>query len=181
MSRRPIETLDATWWTEVRGNGFHRYELAVRGARSDITGWVRRVLAVSESADFLDYEDSGTGAYRAALLADDALQACLFTSPRPELPERAWLGSLFARRRLEARDRMSLLAGQPAVATTDTGPIICSCHAVRRNTILAAIKTHSLASIEHVGTRTKAGTNCGSCVAEITALLASHYSARRSS
>jgi assimilatory nitrate reductase catalytic subunit len=173
MSRRPIEALDATWWTEIRGNGFIRYELAGRGARGDFASWARRLLGVTESADFLDYEDTGTGAYRAALLADDSLQACLFTSPRPELPERAWLGSLFARRRLEARDRMSLLAGQPAAPTTDTGPIVCSCHAVRRDAILAAIKTQALTTIEDVGARTKAGTNCGSCVAEIGALLTS--------
>ncbi len=173
MSRQPIEALDATWWTEIRGNGFYRYELAGRGARAHMTSWARRLLGVTETSDFLDYEDTGTGAYRAALLADDSLQACLFTSPRPELPERAWLGSLFARRRLEARDRMSLLAGQPAAPTTDTGPIVCSCYAVRRNAILAAIETHSLATVEHVGARTRAGTNCGSCVAEIGALLTS--------
>jgi assimilatory nitrate reductase catalytic subunit len=173
MSRRPIATLDVTWWTEVRGNGFIRYELAGRGARGDFASWARRLLGVTESADFLDYEDTGTGAYRAALLAEESLQACLFTSPRPELPERAWLGSLFARRRLEARDRLSLLAGQPAAPTTDTGPIVCSCHAVRRDALLAAIKTQALTTIEDVGARTKAGTNCGSCVAEIGALLTS--------
>jgi assimilatory nitrate reductase catalytic subunit len=174
MTRRPLTQIDATWWTEIRGNGFVRYELAGRGPRGDIASWARRLLgAAAETADFLDYQDTGTGAYRAALLADESLQACLFTSTRPELPERAWLGSLFSRRRLEPRDRLSLLAGQPATPTHDTGPIVCSCHGVRRNAILAAIKTYSLATPEQVGARTKAGTNCGSCVAEIGALLTS--------
>jgi assimilatory nitrate reductase catalytic subunit len=42
---------------------------------------------------------------------------------------------------------------------------------VGRNTLLAAIRRHRLASPEQVGDALKAGSNCGSCVPELAALI----------
>ena len=174
LSRRPLAELDATWWTQIRGRGFLRYEFAARRDRGELASWARRAIGAGDGhGDFLDYHDAGAGVYRAALLTEGSLEACVYTSARPQLPERAWLGSLFTKPRLETRDRVSLLAGRSPTATADTGPLVCSCHGVRRNTIVTAIRAHSLVSVEHVGARTRAGTNCGSCVAEIRTLLRS--------
>jgi assimilatory nitrate reductase catalytic subunit len=167
LSRRPLAALETTWWTQINGTGFTRYELAGRGESSS---WASRFLGTPHE-DHLDYRDAAAGVYRAAVLTEESLEWCLFTSTRPSLPERDWLGGLFAKPRLDARDRIALLSGRPPTASAELGPLVCSCHGVRRNPILAAIREHSLDSVERVGRHTKAGTNCGSCTAEILRIL----------
>jgi assimilatory nitrate reductase catalytic subunit len=174
------EPPDVTWWTRIRGDGFWRYEVAGREklfgrtARSDREAWARAVLKVPGGrGDFLDYEDSAGGIYRAAYIEDNRLVACVFVSTRPELPSRDWLTGLLMGNRIDDRDRRALLAGRPLTAIADAGPLVCSCFRVGRNTIADAIKCHGLRSTAQVGSRLKAGTNCGSCLPEIGALLAS--------
>jgi assimilatory nitrate reductase catalytic subunit len=105
-------------------------------------------------------------------VVDDRIEACVFVSPRPDLPSRAWLSGLFVQDRLEEIDRVGLLVGQPVNPQADTGPVVCSCFGVGRNVILDAIRKQGLTSVQQVGSCLKAGTNCGSCVPEIKSLLA---------
>ena len=65
---------------------------------------------------------------------------------------------------------MSLLAGAPLEASSDIGEIICSCFSVGRNQIETAIKA-GCATVEAVGQRVKAGTNCGSCKPELAKMI----------
>jgi len=171
---------DVTWWTRIRGDGFLRYEVAGRQKlfrqtpRPEREAWGRAILKVSEGrGDFLDYEDSAGGIYRAAYIEENRLVACVFLSTRPELPSREWLTGLMMRIRIDDRDRRGLLAGRPLTAVADAGPLVCSCFRVGRNTIAEAIRCHGLRSTAQVGSQLKAGTNCGSCLPEIGALLAS--------
>jgi assimilatory nitrate reductase catalytic subunit len=96
----------------------------------------------------------------------------VFLSPRPDLPSRAWLASLFASEALTDVDRAGLLLGQPIAKGEDAGPTICSCFGVGRNTICAAIRDRDLSSVAQVTACVKAGGNCGSCVPELRKLLA---------
>jgi assimilatory nitrate reductase catalytic subunit len=66
---------------------------------------------------------------------------------------------------------VSLLVGQPAYPRAETGPSVCSCFGVGRHTITAQIR-QGAASVEQLGRALKCGTNCGSCVPELKALLA---------
>jgi assimilatory nitrate reductase catalytic subunit len=169
----------ATWWTQVRGDGFYRYELAGRhtspAARQQSRhAWARRLLNATEAtADFLDYEDTASGVYRAAFLIDGRLVACICIAPNPQLPSRTWLANLFAEHQIDDVDRRGLLAGKPQHAVPDTGPLVCSCFRVGTVTIAEAIARHSLKTTAAVGERLRAGTNCGSCLPEIRRLLAS--------
>ena len=74
--------------------------------------------------------------------------------------------------RLDALDRVSLLVGQPANPQADTSPTVCSCFGVGRNQILRGIREQGLATVAALGTALKCGTNCGSCVPELAALIA---------
>jgi len=173
LTRAPLAALDVTWWTMITGEQFYRYEVAGRAVPAEWSAWSRKLLgADGDDADYLDYHDVATGSYRGALLQDDRLTACIFLSPRTALPPRAWLAGLFAKEQLSSEDRFALLAGVPAAATPDPGPIVCACFGVGRNTICDAISHHQLATARQVGARLKAGTNCGSCLPEIRALLA---------
>ena len=175
LSRQPRTVTDVTWWATVRGQGFLRYELAGRAVPGDWAAWMRQRLgATASESDYLDYLDPASGIYRAAYLVNERLEACVYISRRPELPDRAWLGGLFEHGKLVAADRISLLAGRSSGARDDAGPLVCSCFVVGRNTLRRAIAQHGLTDTRQVGARLRAGTNCGSCLAEIRALLAEH-------
>jgi assimilatory nitrate reductase catalytic subunit len=172
LTRAAIENPDATWWTAIQGEQFMRYEVAGRRVRGDWSHWARRLFGATDAdADWLEYSDPNAGVYRGVLLKDNRMSACLFLSPRPDLPSRTWLSSLFARERIEDQDRAGLLMGQPSDPQADTGPTVCSCFGVGRKTICNAIKRYKLTTPQQVGQKLKAGTNCGSCVGEIKVLL----------
>jgi assimilatory nitrate reductase catalytic subunit len=172
LSRQPLAGLDVTWWTSAQGDQFHRYEIAGRRVYRDWSGWARRLFDAPARSDWLEYSDPNAGIYRAALLVDDRLAACVFLSPRADLPARTWLSSLFSKRRIGEKDRTGLLMGQPADGAVDAGPIVCSCFGLGQRTICDAIRIKGLTTPQQVGTELKAGTNCGSCVGEIKTLIA---------
>ena len=78
---------------------------------------------------------------------------------------------MFAKERIEEIDRVGLLVGQPIARGADTGPTVCSCFGVGRNTICEAIRTRGLKTAAEVTASLKAGGNCGSCLPEIGSLL----------
>jgi assimilatory nitrate reductase catalytic subunit len=172
LSRAPVDITAITWWSALRGDGFFRYELAGREVPSDWSEWLRQRLgALDCDEDYLDYHDPASGIHRAARLVEGRLAGCLFISRRPDLPERGWLGGLFAQGALSASERAGLLAGRPAGAQRDSGPLVCSCFGVGRETLRRVIAEHGLTDARQIGARVKAGTNCGSCLPEIRALL----------
>ncbi|HXC53600.1 MAG TPA: molybdopterin-dependent oxidoreductase [Candidatus Limnocylindrales bacterium] len=163
---------DAELWTRVCGDGFVRFELAGLRPEQDLAARGRLLLNVQPGrADLLEYADEGAGIYRAAIVRDDRIAACVFLSRRAQMPSRDWIAGLLAKPALDENDRMALLAGRPLAGATDNSPIICSCFNVRRSAIDEAIDRHGLQTPEEVGSCTRAGTNCGSCVPEIRTLL----------
>jgi assimilatory nitrate reductase catalytic subunit len=172
LSREPPTIRDATWWCATNTADCLRRELAGRRVFGDWSPWAKRMLnaGVGET-DWLEYVDHSIGVYRAAHMVEERIEACVFISPRPDLPSRTWLSTLFAKDRLSDSDRASLLTGQPADDRTDAGPVVCVCFGVGRNTIRAAIRDCGLRSTQQVGQRLRAGTNCGSCLPELIAIL----------
>ncbi|MGH8456107.1 MAG: molybdopterin-dependent oxidoreductase, partial [Stenotrophobium sp.] len=173
LSRRELDVDSVTWWTRIQGSQFQRYELGGRGTVADRASWGRALLGLDDpQADWLEYEDRSAGIYHAALVVNDRIEACVFVSPRPDLPSRAWLAGLFAKKKLEEIDRVSLLIGEPVNKQADTGPMVCSCYGVGRNVITDAIRKRKLKTAGEVTACLKAGSNCGSCVPEIKSLIA---------
>jgi assimilatory nitrate reductase catalytic subunit len=172
LSRNSVVVKDAIWWTQAPGEQFIRHEVAGRRTYADWSPWARKLLSATDAnADFLEYFDVGTRIYRAAYLINNRIEACVYVSPRPDLPSRSWLASLFAKVKLSDADRAGLLAGRAADAAADAGPTVCSCFGVGRNTICAAIKKHGLNTPQQIGQKLKAGTNCGSCIPELKTIL----------
>jgi assimilatory nitrate reductase catalytic subunit len=171
LSRAPIAELNTTWWTAIRGEQFLRYEIAGR-SRPPGSAWARQLLqATPADADWVEYSDPGSGVYRGVLLIEERIVGCVFISPRMDLPARAWLSNLFAKKRVGEVDRAALLNGGPASPAEDPGPLVCSCFGVGRNTLCKAIAENGWRTAQDVGRKLKAGTNCGSCLPEIRQLL----------
>ncbi|MCP1327791.1 bacterioferritin-associated ferredoxin, partial [Halomonas sp. 707D4] len=93
----------------------------------------------------------------------------LMVGPPRELPGTGWLQARFNEDALSPRQRRRVLAGCDSGAR-DTGPVVCSCHQVGRQTIVAAIHEGDR-SVEALGARLACGTQCGSCLPEIKSLL----------
>lgn len=172
LSRTEINLDSVAHWTRIQGKAFARYELAGRNNIGDFGAWARALLGVEDpDADWLEYEDKTAGVYRAVHVVDDRIEQCFFLSPRQDMPSRAWLASLFAKDQLSEIDRVGLLVGQPVEKGADTGPTVCSCFGVGRNTICNAIVEQDLQTVVQVTACLKAGGNCGSCVPEIKKIL----------
>ena len=121
-------------------------------------------------AEWIEFHDDALGHYRAAVVRDGQLLACLMVTAGVELPSRAWLASLFARDTpLDAADRRCLLLGRREHAP-DPGPTVCACFGVGTQAIAAAVDAGCITP-EAVGRSLKAGTNCGSCRPEIVRLI----------
>jgi assimilatory nitrate reductase catalytic subunit len=177
LTRKLLPPPDTRWWTRVTGEQFVRYELA-GASPADWSNEARRLLGVTATGnelseiDWIEYRDPAQRVYRAAWFVDDRLEGCIYIDCRPTLPERAWLGKLFAVPKIEATVRASLLAGR-TLEGADQGSLVCSCFGVGRNPIAAcARELGAAATAVEIGKRLKCGTNCGSCVPEIQAVIA---------
>ncbi len=174
LTRARVPMQQASWWAVSSGTDVIRMEFAGEGAPPD-AAWLREALPEAADAEWIEFEDAGAGSYRAAVVRDGRMLACLMVSPQGRLPPRAWLASLFGATRLDAIDRRSLLTGRRSDAP-DPGPTVCACFGVGANTITAVIRD-GCDSLDAVGLRLRAGTNCGSCRPEIARLIAGHADA----
>ncbi|WP_338040233.1 (2Fe-2S)-binding protein [Methylocucumis oryzae] len=171
ISRHALPPLTEDYWVKIKGEDYYRYELAGNTAVSDWSAWLKqRVNAPNQS--WQEYQDVATGLYRAAQFHEGDVMTIAFISERGQLPERAWLCSLFSKTHTTQEERRGLLTGKPPKDTPDTGAVICACFNVGEKTIRQAIKDLGLKSHLDVGQCLKAGTNCGSCISEIKDLLA---------
>ena len=78
---------------------------------------------------------------------------------------------LFAAGALNDDQRRMLLSGKPVQGLASTGPVVCACFGVGRNTICDTIASGARNAAE-IGAKLKAGTNCGSCIPELKRLIA---------
>jgi assimilatory nitrate reductase catalytic subunit len=173
LSRRELNVPQSEYWVKIKGEQFYRYELAGETLPEDWHRCVRKNLcsAATEEPQWQEYQDPSKGNYRAALIVENQLETVIFISADNCLPERSWLTSLFAKAHLETTERKALLTGKRPSGVPDVGIIVCACFNVGEKTIRTAIKENGLKTHQEVGVCLKAGTNCGSCVPEIKALL----------
>ncbi|TXL71508.1 nitrate reductase [Vineibacter terrae] len=173
LSRQPLAFDCRGYWVAVRGAGHWRYELA--GPEAPVAAWERlealATAAVTE-AEWLLYRDPAIGRYRAALLHGGQLQLAMYIAPDAAgLPSRIGPAALFSEARITPGQRRSVLAGRDPGRSADLGPAVCACHGVGRDAIEKAIAT-GCRTTRALGERLRAGTNCGSCLPELRALLA---------
>ena len=170
LSRTAVRIPDGAWWARSAVEGGYGYRLAAPLTGACWTEISKALLGADES--LVELLDEGQGRYRAAVISDGSLQACLFLARSPDaLPGWEWLKQQLAAPTLTDAARRALLAGRPE-AGTDQGPLVCACFGVGRNQICAAVAGGRARSAEEIGTVLKAGTNCGSCLPEVRRLVA---------
>jgi assimilatory nitrate reductase catalytic subunit len=170
LARAPVALPSTSYRAVSRGAGYWRYELAGEELPASWSEWADAMLGPKDAR--IELSDVAGGRYRGAAVEGDALQACVFVATAKALPSRQWVASLFGSQKLSEVDRLAILAGRAAQGTLETGPIVCSCFAVGRATLLRAIRGDKLVSLEQIGKALNAGTNCGSCIPELKGLLA---------
>ena len=168
-ARKPRE-LDAAYWALARAERGWRVELAFAETNVDWLDWCRKTFAIAAEIEPIGYTDRTSGELRLAFFEGDRLLASLFLSPRPVAAARSWAVSQLGASHHNLAKRFAVTAGRPGADTPDPGATVCSCFSVGVNQITAAVRD-GCHSVEAVGERLSAGTNCGSCRAEIRGII----------
>ncbi|EPX82560.1 nitrate reductase [Salipiger mucosus] len=157
---------DCAYWALAPTTTGYRAELAGTNTPADWLAEARRLFGLDETAEAQVASDPAKGGFRVAFHRDGRLEAALFVAPTPVAVMRSHLALL------PGKEAWHALSGRSPADQPDPGPMVCSCFNVGVNTILTAIETRGLMSVEEIGAALEAGTNCGSCRPEIAALLA---------
>ncbi|MGP4671473.1 nitrate reductase [Agrobacterium salinitolerans] len=158
------------YWAVAKADGGYRMELAFAEAPEDWTLWARQVFGIDVQIEPLGYSDRQTGDLRLAFFDGDTLLAALFIAREPVAVARNWAISQLSERHEDLRMRFALVAGRPGAGRADPGATVCSCFNVGVNQITSAIR-NGCHSVEAIGKALNAGTNCGSCRAEIREII----------
>jgi assimilatory nitrate reductase catalytic subunit len=125
----------------------------------------------TEEHELAEYVDPQRGLVRLAAFRSEQLDACIFVGPAETPPQWDAVRSLFEAGVVAERDRRILLSGRSSDGLAETGPVICACYSVGLTAIRKVIATGEAASVADIGRTLRAGTNCGSCVAELRAII----------
>lgn len=112
------------------------------------------------------FADASVGDERFICYSDQQIEMAIFThSNKSLLPNRRWLQNLLGQQ-LDGNYWQLITQS----AQQDKGKLICSCFQVGEQVIVKAIK-NGARSTEQLGQRLKCGTNCGSCIPELSQLI----------
>ena len=155
---------ECAYWALARTDRGFRAELAGTEEIADAEDFARALFGLPDAALQMS-KDMAKGRTRLAFMDGEILLAALYLDHKPVRLMRDFLAGL------PGTETPWALAGTARGDMPDPGPVVCSCYAVGRNTILRAIGAEGLQSVEAIGASLSAGTNCGSCKAELAALL----------
>ncbi len=162
--RRPVP--ECAYWALAPTAFGWRAELAGGAAPADWAAVARALFAAPE-AEAVRVEDHARGLARIALVEEGRILGALFAARGPVEVARAHVIEAF-----ETEAPQALLAGRSGAAQEDRGATVCACFGVGANTVAQAIARGEVGSVEEIGARLRAGSNCGSCRPELRALLA---------
>ncbi|MBY8917917.1 molybdopterin-dependent oxidoreductase [Nitratireductor sp. L1-7-SE] len=173
--RRPnTEGLD--YWALARVDGGWRVELAVRNDTPEQEAFFRRLLVLSghdDDVEILAYCDARRGDHRMAAFENARLLGALYLSRTPVAVAREWVSGQFSESHADPHSRSRVVAGRGGTDRPDAGAMVCSCFGIGINQIATAVRS-GCTTVEAVGRSLSAGTNCGSCRAEIKGIIDAH-------
>lgn len=165
ITEQSLATLPCEYWCKIPlPNGF-RYELSGAQLPADWKSWLAQLIEPCD--DLIELNSAST--YRMVSFQQQRPTQLFFASTGA-LPSSAWLSKQFQQSIDTPAQRMSLLAGKPMDNKDECGAIICSCFEVGEHTIRQAIR-QGANSTDKLAAQLKCGSNCGSCLPEIRAIL----------
>lgn len=167
-SRKPIAFDGAGYWCRATGTDHILCHLAGFDRIGDWPAQARAWFGGGD--DWIEMHDSRRDQYRAVRLRDGRLDAALFVFHGPAPVGSEWPALHFTRPGIPPDERAGLLAGVSRNSRADR--IVCACFSVGLAAIEDAVAREGLVSAVEIGRALKAGTNCGSCLPEIKAILA---------
>ena len=172
ISSRDMRPTGFVHWSRQRVQGGWVYEFCGTETPDQGILLTKKFLEIFRADRRLEYRDRKGLNYRAAAIDEaGAMAEALLTGPVDQLPAREWLVSLLgARQPLTLVERNALLSGRSPTPVASFGRIVCSCFNVGVNQLAGAV-ANGCRSLEEIGARLNAGTNCGSCRAEIRSII----------
>ena len=163
---KDFETL---YWAIAKCNKGWRTEIAFSN-KNDAAEFVNRQFDSLNINDRFEYDDIESTSQRYAGFENNKLEIAFFGSESPVSLSREWLIQQLEHSFETPSEKQRVLAGTADASAQDKGAIICSCMGVGINDIAAAIHAGETTT-QQIGNSTSAGTNCGSCRAEIKGIL----------
>ena len=155
------------YWAKMTSDIGYRYRLAGVDV-VDYSTWLKQQYP--EVTDWQELTDSEQQHYRAAGYCNNALVVVFNAEQGKAMPQEGrWLDKQLGGE-LDDVTRYAILAGNEGNGGADDGAIICSCYQIGENVIKEAIVA-GCHSAQALGETLKCGTNCGSCIPELNALI----------
>ena len=170
VRERPA-SFDADYWALAKCDGGWRVEFAFAAEDSDWLDFAGRLFGHAPEY-VLSYHDTNAGQQRFAGFDEGRLVGALFLAPEPVAVSREWAVAQLAAD-FTSQKRLAVLAGRAGRGGADKGAIVCACFSVGANQIAGAV-TAGCRTVQAVGEAVQAGTNCGSCRAEIRGIINAH-------
>ena len=163
----------ADYWALARTGGGWRAEFALANAQSDVQRFICTLLGIDPVTPLLSFTDPRSGLARHAAFDAGNLVGAVYLSQAAVSVSRSWVADQLEQDFANLSSRWRIIAGRPANDMPDKGAIVCACMNVGVNDIIAA-SLSGCGSVEAISKATGAGTNCGSCKAEIKVILDDH-------
>ena len=145
---------------------------------AEIIAAIDAVLSIDASA--LSFMDEKSGTQRTAKIVDNKLSAIRLSGGLSgDLTSQDWLGEWLETRMDIGSSGYHLVAGSalPPIATVPRGRVVCSCHNVAENEIVACFAAGG--NVADAQEKLKCGTGCGSCVPELKRMAQASFELRQ--
>jgi len=162
LARRAVMLPQIAYWARIKASGHYAYVVAGDQPIAAARQMLSAALRASNPGPWVE-GDAGLG----AAIADGRLEASMVLGEARDEGVRDRLAPYMAIERLSVAQRNALLHGGDSA---ERGGEICACFGVSRSAIEGAIAGGATV-LDAVTAATQAGSNCGSCRAEIRQLL----------
>ena len=169
LTRRAISPPPGTWFARVAISGGSGLLFATNEATDVWHDLASRIIP--EDAEIAEYIDPPRGLTRIAAFRSGRIEACIFVGPAHAPPQWDVVRPLFESEAITERERRVLLSGRSGDGLAETGPLICACFGVGLCAIREAVTNGGATSVADIGRTLRAGTNCGSCLPELRAIV----------
>ena len=159
---------EADYWAKITADTGFCCTLADTETPENWARWLE--AQYPHISDWVGMEDTEGQSARLAGFENGLLKVVLIVAASIDaVPSQQWLlGQL--NQSLPLNERFTVLAGSSGDPSQDVGAIICSCYQIGENQINQAINDGCFTT-EALGEKLKCGTNCGSCIPELSSMI----------